>query len=264
MTRRYSDLGMLAVVATATLTPVAVHAQRAIVAAVLSPTSASRAAADVLAQSKATYAALQTYSDSGTVLHEFGSNPKNPSKEVHRFHTNFRRPRSFLFDFVKSNAADRYVVWGDDQAFHGWWRTTGLQYDYPKGQGSGAFSGAATQTKGSILLIPPLLFTGAGLSGTLTQFGDAEDDGKEAINGHDCYRITGVAKDVYQTGKEVNVRKVIVWIDVKTMLIRRVFEDTPRSTMANWVSRYYTTFEPMANPKLDDGRFAFTPPSSQP
>lgn len=251
-------------VAAAVLSPVAAGAQRPIIAAVLSPTSASRMAADVLAQSKATYAALQSYADSGTVLNEFGANPKNPSKEVHHFRTNFRRPRSFLFDFVKHNAADRYVVWGDDQAFHGWWRTTGVQYDYPKGQGSGAFSGAATQTKGSILLIPPLLFTGAGLSGTLTQFGDAEDDGKEAINGHDCFRIVGVAKDLYQTGKEVNVRKVTVWIDVKTMLIRRVFEDTPRGGVATWVSRFYTTFEPAANPRLADTVFKFTPPNSQP
>ena len=258
-----SSLRPLAIAA-AVLSPVAAGAQRPIIAAVLSPTSASRAAADVLAQSKATYAALQTYSDSGTVVNEFGSNPRNPSKEVHRFRTNFRRPRSFLFDFVKSNAADRYVVWGDDQAFHGWWRTTGVQYDYPKGQGSGAFSGAATQTKGSILLIPPLLFTGAGLSGTLTQFGDAEDDGKEAINGHDCFRIIGVAKDLYQTGKEVNIRKVTVWVDVKTMLIRRVFEDTPRGGVATWVSRFYTTFEPAANPRLADTVFKFTPPNSQP
>ena len=69
-------------VAAAVLSPVAAGAQRPIIAAVLSPTSASRMAADVLAQSKATYAALQSYADSGTVLNEFGANPKNPSKEV--------------------------------------------------------------------------------------------------------------------------------------------------------------------------------------
>ena len=165
-----SSLRPLAIAA-AVLSPVAAGAQRPIIAAVLSPTSASRAAADVLAQSKATYAALQTYSDSGTVVNEFGSNPRNPSKEVHRFLTNFRRPRSFLFDFVKSNAADRYVVWGDDQAFHGWWRTTGVQYDYPKGQGSGAVSGAAAAFFGALAGAPSATGFSPAASGLASFFG---------------------------------------------------------------------------------------------
>lgn len=236
----------------------------ATLAAFASPATASPRAADVLAQVRALYAGLRSYADSGTVVNEFGSNPRDPSRETHRFRTAFRRPRSFVFDFVKHGGKDRYVVWGDDQAFHSWWLTTGVQYDYPKGQGAGAFGTGSAQTKGSLVMISPLLFAGAGLSGTLTQVRDVEEDGKEAINGHDCIRLAGVAKDVYPSGKEVNVRKVIVWIDAKSMLVRRVFEDTPRGSMANSVSRYYTTFEPVANPTLGDARLTFTPPEAQP
>lgn len=262
MTTMRTGVTALTLAVAAALPSARAAAQAPIMAAVLYPRSASLRAADVLAQSRAAYAALQSYADSGSVVNEFGSGPAHPMTERHRFRTLFRRPRSFFFDFMKLGG-DRYVVWSDDQAFHSWWKTTGIQYDYPKGQGAGAFSGGAAQTKGSLVVIPPLLFTGAGLVGTMTQFTDAEDDGREAVDGHDCVRLVGVAKDVYPSGKEVNVRKVIVWLDAKSLLVRRVFEDTPRGSMANAVNRYITTVDPQVNPKLDDGVFTFTPPNTQ-
>jgi outer membrane lipoprotein-sorting protein len=262
MTATHRTLGPVVLAVAAALSPVSAYGQSAIIAAVLTPWSATLRAADVLAQSRAAYAALQSYADSGSVVNEFGSDPAHSIRERHRFRTLFRRPRSFLFDFLKLGG-DRYVVWGDDAAFHSWWKTTGVQYDYPKGQGAGAFSGGAAQTKGSLVMIPPLLFTGAGLVGPLTEFGDAEEDGKEAVDGHDCVRLTGVAKDVYPSGKEVNVRKVTVWIDAKTMLVRRVFEDTPRGSMASSVNRYITTVDPQVNPKVEERAFRFVVPDSQ-
>jgi hypothetical protein len=50
-----------------------------------------------------------------------------------------------------------------------------------------------------------------------------------------------------------------VWIDAQTLLVRRVFEDTAEGTGSD-ANRFTTTFEPQANPTLDDARFAFTPP----
>lgn len=261
MTMRIS-VGALAAAALSALPSATTGTPVPIIAAVVHPRSASPRAAEVLAQSRAAYAALRSYADTGSVVNEFGSSAGQPLSERHRFRTLFRRPRSFVFDFLKKGG-DRYVVWSDDQAFHSWWKTTGVQYDYPKGQGAGAFSGGAAQTKGSLVMIPPLLFTGAGLVGPMTQFGDAEEDGREAVNGHDCIRLVGVAKDVYPSGKEVNVRKVIVWIDAKSLLVRRVFEDTPRGSMAMAVNRYITTVDPQVNPRLDDASFAFTPPDAQ-
>src|SRR5262245_51264858 len=65
---------------------------------VVAMSSHSRAADDVLARSRAMYAGLRSYADTGTVLHEFSVS----SKERHTFTTYFNRsPRRFYFDFKK-------------------------------------------------------------------------------------------------------------------------------------------------------------------
>mgnify|MGYP003910461063 CR=1 FL=1 len=51
------------------------------------------------------YAALKSYSDTGSVDTEFG--PKNGLvREHHTFKTFFRAPRHFLLDFVKADNAE--------------------------------------------------------------------------------------------------------------------------------------------------------------
>jgi outer membrane lipoprotein-sorting protein len=111
--------------------------------------------------------------------------------------------------------------------------------------------------------VAPLLFPKAGLVGTLIEFGDASEDGIEKVGGRPCHKLVGVAQDQYgATGKVVNVRKTIVWIDVETLLIRKVSEE-PRDTPPGRVNRTTTTFEPHANPALDDAKFRFTVPGGQ-
>jgi outer membrane lipoprotein-sorting protein len=225
-----------------------------------SHTAASKRAEDILARSRAMYASLKSYADTGTVDAEYGSS----SRDRHTFKTWYRAPRLFLFDFTKQANAERLVVWSDDQAFHSWTQSTGVQYDYPKGQGSTAFTLGSYPTRGSITMIPSFLFSGAGLVGTLTEFGDASDEGTESVDGRPCHKLVGVAKSVYTaTGHVVNVRRTTVWIDVETLLVRKVFEDTPRGVPAGQVNRTTTTFKPHANSTIDDVRFRFTPPSSQ-
>jgi outer membrane lipoprotein-sorting protein len=218
---------------------------------------------DILARSRATYAALRSYADTGTVDVEFG-----PSgaviKERHTFTTYYRAPRLFYFDFNKHQQADRFVVWSDEEAFHTWWRTTGVESTYPKGQGATAFVTAAMPTKNSITQTAPLLFSTAGLVGTLTEFGDASVVGKEAVGGRECHKLVGVARSVYPATQHVtNVRKTTVWIDTETLLVRKIVEDAPRGTPAGTVSRVTTTFQPQANPTLEDSRFQFVPPLLQ-
>src|SRR5436309_2710724 len=88
---------------------------------------ASTAADDLFQRARATYAALRSYADTGIVLNEFGT----ATKERYRFTTFINRaPRRFYFDFQKESG-DRYVIWGDPDVFHTWWKTTGLQDDYP-------------------------------------------------------------------------------------------------------------------------------------
>jgi outer membrane lipoprotein-sorting protein len=220
----------------------------------------STAPDDALQRSRAVYAALKSYADTGSVDYEFGP-AASPSHEHHTFKTYYRAPRNFYFDFVKQGNVDRFVVWADDEAFHSWWKQAGLTQTYPKGQGTGVFAIGSVPTSHSLTLIAPLLFAQARLAGTLTEIVDPKPAGTETIAGHVCQKIVGTAKSVYQaSGHETNIRKTTVWIDSASSLVIRVFEDSAEGTTAN-VLRTTTTFEPQANPTLDDSRFKFTPPA---
>jgi hypothetical protein len=182
-------------------------------------------------------------------------------REHHTFKTAYRAPRHFLFDFVREQNADRFVVWANDEAFHMWWQATGVADTYPKGEGGGAFVAGGEPTNNALMQISPWLFPQADLTGPLTEFGGASLAGTEAINGHSCYKLAGVGKSVYRaSGRVVNVQRMTVWIEVQTLLVRRVFEDTAEGVAAGTLYRITATFDPQVNPTLDDARFVFTPP----
>ena len=222
-------------------------------------------AQDVFTRTRAVYAALESYSDTGTVLFEFGP-AASLAAERHVFQTYYRAPRHYFFDFTEDKKAggERHVVWSDDEAFHAWHSLIGVKTTYPKGQGAGAFVAPSVGTAGSITKIAPLLLPQADLAGTLTEASGLMDAGFETLSGRRCHILTGIAKSVYsRTGHETNVRGITIWIDAETMLVRKVFEDTPKGGMAGNVLRYTTTFEPVADPPLDDSKFRFLVPSSQ-
>jgi outer membrane lipoprotein-sorting protein len=231
----------------------------------LLPVSPS-AADDLLARTRALYASLRSYADTGTVLTDISSGGV-AVVERHAFRTLYRSPRHFYLEFNKDKGAGgaRFVIWSDAEAFHTWWSTTGVEEVYPPGTGATAFAIGALPTAGALTVIAPLLFAQAGLTGTLTEIGETSPAGVELVGGHQCQKVTGVAKSVYTaTGHEFDIRKVTVWVDADTLLVRKVFEDSPRGTPAGSVLRSTVTFEPQANPALDDGKFRFTVPSSQP
>jgi outer membrane lipoprotein-sorting protein len=75
----------------------------------------------ILQKTRDTYLVLKSYADTGTILDEFGAG----SKSKHTLTTYFNRtPRHFLLDFRKEGG-DQFVIWGDPDAFHTWWKTTG-------------------------------------------------------------------------------------------------------------------------------------------
>ena len=230
------------------------------VAAILlsSPRERSAAAEDFLTRSRATYEALKSYADTGVVLSEYGY-ATSPARDRHVFTTFLSRaPRGFYFEFNKQGG-DRYVIWGDPEAFHTWWKTTHVLSDYRNPNNTDAFVGAEVQTAGSSSKIPSLLYSKASLPSDFANFTDAALDGDEDIGGHKCHRLVGTARDVYAaTAREVNVRKMTVWIDADSFLIRKIVEEW--KPLPEQVSRTTTTFEPQANPSLDASRFKFTPP----
>jgi outer membrane lipoprotein-sorting protein len=207
---------------------------------------------NVLEKSRAAYAALRSYSDTGTVVIEYGT-----SRDKHTFQTYFRAPRFFYFEFTKANNTDKYVVWSDDAAFHSWWKTTGVTNDYPKENGIGAFTTGSVPTKGSLSQISELLFPNFSIVGTINEFADGAPAGTEMVNGRMCYKVAGVSRSTYgATGHVVNVRRTTIWIDVETLLIRKVLEDW---SDASRVDRRITTFEPRENPPINDSQFQFNP-----
>jgi len=234
-----------------------ISAAVAMTLAIATAAAAPPTAEDAWQRARDVYAGLHSYADTGVVLFEAPS-----ISETHSFTTRYEAPRSLYFDFVKNENVDRYVIWSDAEAFHTWWKTTGVEDEYPLGSGIGAFAQADYLTAGAALKLLPLIFAQSGLQGPLTNFKEAMLDGTEKIGGHTCYRLVGRTSDVYTaTGHEVNIRKVIVWIDTDTLLIRQVFEDTPKGTPVGQFTQTTTTFDPHANPKLEDASFRFEAPT---
>jgi outer membrane lipoprotein-sorting protein len=224
---------------------------------------AKPSATDILAKSQATYAALKSYSDRGTVLVETG-NPKSPDKEHRSFTTYYHAPRQFLMINKKEDGSgEELVVWceGDGKDFMGWWTASNTLTDYPQGQGAVAFATASYPTLSTAVMIPSWLFAGAGLQGPLTSFNLTRDGGVETLNGGQTYKLIGEEVQAYGTGNVTGTRSITIWIDATTLLIRKVVEDTPHDSPAGDLSRQTTTFEPTANPPLDAARFHYVPPA---
>jgi len=210
---------------------------------------------DVFARARGVYADLRSYADTGVAIHEFGASATDEFKFVTRFS---RSPRRFFLD----SAGGQFVIWGDPDAFHTWTKVTGDQYDYPNPNNAPAIALSAQQTHGASGIIPPLLYSKAAACGVFNNFTDQTLDGSEMVGGHRCHRILGTTRDVYAaTGREVNVRKLTVWIDVDSLLIRKVREES--KPLPGQRSRTTYVFEPQANPTIDDSRFRFTPPTAR-
>jgi hypothetical protein len=151
------------------------------------------------------------------------------------------------------------VIWGDPDAFHVWWKTTGQVTEYPNPKNTGAISLSDYPTDGAITKIPTLLYSKASLSGALARFAPASVESTEPIGGQPCYRLGGKTNDLYgESGKQVNIRNLTVWIDTKTYLVRRVLEESPAAP--GMLDRTTTTFDPKANPAIADASFKFSPP----
>ena len=226
---------------------------------------------DVLARSIALYPTLKSYADTGTVVREAAG-----SVERWKFTTYVREPMDFYFDFQGITwtpgpappvdmSHHRMVLWmikGELQAFNQHLRTHAT---YPRegGKQRGALQGAGAGTAGTSILIPSLIYAKSNLPGTILQIQQATDAGFEAVNGRRCHKIIGMAAQYYPSGQVTNVRQVAVWIDAETLLVRKIFEDTPKGYPAGSYSRLTVTIEPQANPTLDDGKFQFTVPTFQ-
>jgi hypothetical protein len=115
---------------------------------------------------------------------------------------------------------------------------------------------SGSRTAAAAIKIPTLLYPKAEIPGDFSNLKDIADNGSDMVDGHRCERLVATARDVYGgTGREVNVRKMTIWIDAESTLIRKVVEEW--KPLPGQVNRVTTTFEPQANPVLDESRFKF-------
>ena len=221
---------------------------------------------DLLKRSMALYSTLPAYADSGTAVRE------GPGLvDRWKFRTYFRRPLDFRFDFqgVTSQSAgltvdsstQHIVLWmikGELQSFNQQMRTHNTVAR--TGNQPAELLNASAGTAGTSVLIPSLLFAKADLPGSVRQIREAAHSGFESVNGHRCHKIVGTAAQFYPSGQMTNVRQVTVWLDAQSLLVRKVFEDTPKGYPTNAYLRLTITLDPLANPQLEDANFQFTVP----
>ena len=78
--------------------------------------------------------------------------------------------------------------------------------------------------------IQSLLYGKANLPSAFQNFLPECDAGLEPCGDRSCHRLEGGTSDFYLgSGKQVNVRKLTVWIEADTYLVRKVIEDVPSS-----------------------------------
>jgi hypothetical protein len=221
---------------------------------------------DLLKRGMAVYSTLPAYADSGTAVRE------GPGLvDRWKFKTYFSRPLNFRFDFqgVTSQSAgltldsstQHIVLWmieGELQSFNRQMRSHNVVGR--AGNQPGELLNASAYTAGTSMLIPSLLFAKSDLPGSIRQIREAAYAGHESVNGHRCHKIVGTAAQFYPSGKMTNVREVTVWLDEQSLLVRKVFEDTPQGYPAGSYLRLTINLDPKANPLLEPANFKFTVP----
>ena len=147
-------------------------------------------------------------------------------------------------------------MWANGADFNTWWSATKQHQDYPKGQGDMAFANTSYPTSGAVIQVASLIFAGAELQSSLAQFSDPKAAGFETLNNQPCYKITGRIAIAYGSGNVAGARKATLWIDKSSLLVRKLFEDTPdEDTGSGFVSTTTTSFDPQPNPNVDPRRF---------
>ena len=228
---------------------------------------------DALTTTRAVYAKLTSYADTGTVVREFpGVIARSRFKSFYR-----RKPLDFFFEYqdltnenpkIKGDALDlsrrRVVMWMRNGELQKYQQETGAHETFPSTSNqTNALMNSSAMSNGTSVLIPGLLFAKSNLNSVIRQIDEATDAGIEEVDGHPCRKIVGIASEYYPSGQRVNVRQVTVWVDRDTQLIRKVFEDTAKGRTHDAYNRLTITIDPQLNPTLEDANFEFQVPSNQ-
>jgi len=224
---------------------------------------------DVLRTAVATYAALESYADTGSVRVEVPG-----IVDEARFTTRFRRAGGDLYfeyqGLTSTNPGTTFTIDMRQQRTVVWMSGSQMQkFDFASrthelvAPGAGqvrALQGLTHPTHGTSILVPSLLYPKAQLPSAVLQLESANVAGTEMVGSRRCQKLVGVAAARYPSGQRTGARDVTIWIDEESKLIRKVFEDTPESYAPGSYQRTTITIDPQANPAIADDAFTFTPP----
>jgi hypothetical protein len=229
----------------------------------------------ILARMGAVYAGCRSYRDTGTVRTRFPGPPGLPEFETEQpFRTAFARPDRFRFEFSYTHPGRTtrhwYVVHTAGDEVRTWWdERPGIER--PESLGL-ALAAAAGVSHGAAHTVPALLMPDAVGGRRLTDLAELArlEDGD--LGGAGCYRLRGRppapagthaedARRVFRemTGMEppTEFEPVMLWIDRRTLLLRRV-ENRHRLPFGE--SAQVATYEPEVDASVPDGELAFGAP----
>jgi hypothetical protein len=221
------------------------------------------------------YARCRTYRDTGCVRTEFRDRRGRPGfASIRPFATAFARPDRFRFEFSdhfpNQTAMHRYIVHLAGRAVRTWWDLRpGVERSSSLGL---ALAGATGVSGGAAHTVPALLLPRRVGGRRLTGLADVArlEDGD--AGGAGCYRVRGqlllppeaeaeMRREVKRvTGRDpgrTEVAPAVVWIDRRTLLVRRI-EEADRFRTGGTVE--VTEYEPAVNVRVAAAALRFDPP----
>src|SRR5688572_26814823 len=182
---------------------------------------------DVLAKMKAAYVALDSYSDTGTVVDErAGFEDRSQFKVLYT-----KNPRNLYIEYkgieslYKSGFripySNRLVFWMQNGELQKW-DQTGLHETYPSAGGGqvNALNNASYGSAGITILIPSLIYTKANLATPIQAMDEPTAAGYETVGSGRTFKVKGVERWRFPNGRVTGVRPITLWIDTETYLIR--------------------------------------------
>ena len=214
------------------------------------PPSSAPSGPELISRMAQVYRTCASYRDTGVVrivyFEKFGKRT-----EERPFKTAFVRPGAFRFEYTETTFVGgkrRYIVWQGGREVKTWW-------DVKPGVGTPssldmALGGATGVSGGSAHTVPRLLLPEAVSGRSLGDMKDVKRLGDAPCGEGTCARLSGIYADSRRT----------VWVDLKSLLIRRVEVET---VFPDFRAEETTTYEPVVDGEVPAELLAFGEPQAK-
>jgi hypothetical protein len=192
------------------------------------------------------YRKTEFYQDSGRVFIEI-YNTEFPNEKALYFKTSYSQNGLFSFEYYESGHANSLFTMVQDSTgkTKSWWGVTQeiddkTELDHVLSGQHGVSSTVSTN-------IPNLLFSDSTAYYLFKTFKPTKLLEFEKINGENCYKIYG---------KRFQTEEIIYWISTSSLLIKKIFRDTPVTNFRVRTTYDYSSYTPIA---ISKDNFIFRP-----